>query len=84
MNGSLFLQKRSKRHMARLMEAFETMVVPHLQPSANGDVDRFKGMARDTIKNLTSDGCDVIDALQNGEVINEAAAELRERAEAAR
>lgn len=65
--------------MARLMEQYEALVAPHLPPEAHGDSEAFKGIARDTLKEMTGDGCDVIEAVQNGEVINEAAVQVRDR-----
>lgn len=80
MNGSLFLQKRGKRHMARLMKHFEDLVEPHLSGAkAAGDAERFKVIARDTLKELTNDGCDIIEAAEKGEEINGFAAEIRDR-----
>lgn len=79
MNGALFLQKRSRRHMARLLEQYETLVVPHLPAEARSQSERFKGVARDTLKEFTGDACDVVDAVSNGMEINGAAVELRDR-----
>lgn len=80
MNGALFLQKRSRRHMARVMEHYEKFVEPHLKDDlARSDSDKFKGCLRDVIKELTSDGTDIIEAVQNGEEINGIAIEMRDR-----
>lgn len=80
MNGALFLQQRSKRHMARLMQGFEEMILPHLPAEGRRDVERFKGLARQTIQELTGDGCDVIGATERGEEINGYAVDIRDQA----
>lgn len=79
MDGAAFLQKRTKRHMARLLEQYERLVAPHLSSEAHGNSEAFKGIVRDTLKEMTGDGCDVIEAVQNGEQINEAAVQVRDR-----
>lgn len=65
--------------MARLLEQYEALVAPHLPSDARGASEQFKGIARDTLKELTGDGCDVIEAVANGQEINGLAIELRDR-----
>jgi hypothetical protein len=79
MNGALFLQKRGKRHMARTLEQFETLVAPHLTGEASRDGDRFKAIVRDSIKELVNEGSDIIDALAEGQEINGVAVALKDR-----
>lgn len=79
MNGALFVQRRSKRHMARLMEQYERLVEPHLPPEARADSQTFKGCARDVIKEMTGEASDVLDALETGMEINELAVQMRDQ-----
>jgi hypothetical protein len=81
-NGSLFLQKRSRRHMARALEGYERLIAPTLPASARGHEEEFKALLRDTIKDLTSDGCDVIEATRRGEEINGYAIDVRDQIKA--
>jgi hypothetical protein len=81
-NGALFLQKRSRRHMARALEGYERLIGPLVPSSARGHEEEFKALLRDTIKDLASDGCDVIEATQRGEEINGYAVDVRDRIKA--
>lgn len=65
--------------MARLLEAYEAHVAPHLPPDARQESEAFKGMARDTLKDFTADALDVVGAMEGGQEINGAAVELRDR-----
>lgn len=85
MNGALFLQHRSRRHMARLLEQFEALVEPHLTgPKAKEDAKAFKGVARDLVKEMVGDASDVMDALGSGQEINGHAVSIRDRVGATR
>lgn len=71
--------------MARLMEEYEKRVEPHLTGQrAKADSEQFKRAMRDEIKELTADGCDVIDALGQGQELNGAAIALRDQIGASR
>lgn len=72
MNGAAFLDKRGKRHMARLLEQYE-----RLHPGQQSET--FKAIARDVIRELTSDARDVIEAMESGTELNGVAVELRDR-----
>jgi hypothetical protein len=78
-NGSLFLQKRSRRHMARALEGYERLIGPLVPATARRHEEEFKALLRDTIKDLTSDGCDVIEATRRGEEINGYAVDVRDQ-----
>jgi hypothetical protein len=65
--------------MARLMEQFEALIEPHLPPGARTDSAKFKGIARDTIKEFAGDASDVYDALASGQEVNGVAVELRDQ-----
>lgn len=65
--------------MARMLEQFEALVAPHLPADARHDSERFKGIARDELKELTNEACDVIEAAEGGFEINGAAVDIRDR-----
>lgn len=77
MDKATFIQRRKKRYMAQILEAFEVDIEPHLSAEAQGAVRGFKGLVRHRLDALANDAADVF-ALGNG-ALNGAAQEIRDR-----
>lgn len=65
-----YIHKRKARYMARVLEAFEEHIDPHLPDTANGSRQHFKSLVREHINALAVDAVDVMsigeDERQNG------------------
>jgi hypothetical protein len=72
-----FLQRRKKRYMAQILEAFERDIESLLSREAAGAVQAFKGLVRNRLDALANDATDVFH-LGNG-TVNGAAQEIRDR-----
>jgi hypothetical protein len=76
MDKSAYVDKRRRRYLAQLMEAFEELVEP--QTTNRESVDTFKGLVRAKMNALAVDAIDVMN-LQVGEEINGFALETTDR-----
>lgn len=78
MDKATLINKRKGRYMAQTMEAFEELIEPHLGPDAAGDVQAFKGLARERFKDLATDAGEIA-SLAPGAAINGVAQNIRDR-----
>lgn len=79
MNGGEYVEKRSKRYMAQVLEDFERDLEPTLlEAGLNGQVQAFKGTVRAKIKALATDAKDLMNL--DGIALNEVALDLRDQA----
>jgi hypothetical protein len=76
MDKAALVDKRRRKYLAQLMEAFEELVEPQTTNAA--DVDKFKGLVRAKMNALAVDAIDVMSLLP-GEEINGYAIETTDR-----
>lgn len=77
MDRAQYIQKRRKKYLAQVLEAFETEIVPLLLVNHESDaVQDFKGLVRRKMNALAVDATDVMSL--DGEV-NGLAIEVRDR-----
>jgi hypothetical protein len=76
MDRAALVNKRRKKYLAQLLEAFEELVEP--QTTNRESVDEFKGLVRAKMNALAVDAIDVM-SLQDGEEINGLAIQTTDR-----
>lgn len=76
MDRGQYIQKRRKKYLAQVLEAFEDQVVPLLASDDAQAVENFKGLVRRKMNALAVDATDVMNL--DGE-INGYAIETRDR-----
>jgi hypothetical protein len=76
MDKAALINKRRRKYLAQLLEAFEALVEPHV--SDRESIDTFKGLTRAKMNALAVDATDIMN-LSDGEAINGYALETTDR-----
>jgi hypothetical protein len=83
MTAAEYVEKRSKRYMAQVLEDFERDLEPALKAAGlTGEVQSFKGTVRAKIQALARDARDVLEL--DGLAMNGAALDMRDSAQPTR
>lgn len=77
MDGAALVDKRRKRYLAQLLEAFEDLVEP--QTTDADAVATFKGLVRAKMNALAVDAIETMNLVLSGQEVNGAAIELADR-----
>lgn len=75
MDKEALVHRRKKRYMAKVLEAFERDIEPHVPADA---ANKFKGIVRQKLHALALDACEVI-SLKPGEELNGEVIDLRDQ-----
>lgn len=76
MDRASYVDKRRRKYLAQLLEAFEELIEPKVDDAAS--VDKFKGLVRAKMNALSVDAIDVMN-LRDDEAINGYAIETTDR-----
>lgn len=73
-----WIQRQRRRYLAQILGHFDEHILPHLPPSAAGDVQDFKGLVRARVNALAVDANEIMNLEDRAMAQNLAAQEMRE------